>query len=158
MHVNKALGSQEVLWGVKHIPWIFPMLLHWEGTSNSLTVFDIYRWEIFSKAIHRLAWVFQRSIGAERSRPNFFKVYKCLKIRVHTKRDFYKCQRVWGWRDLCRSLVCPPSQRTSPSFKVSSGPCQLLNISRDGSSTTSLRDLSQGCTTCQGRGLGTRKL
>lgn len=38
------------------------MLLHWEGTSNSLTVFDIYRWEIFSKAIQRLAWVFQRGL------------------------------------------------------------------------------------------------
>lgn len=49
------------------------MLLYQAGTTDSLIVFDRDRWEIFSKAIPRLAQVFQRgNFGAERYTPDFF--------------------------------------------------------------------------------------
>lgn len=71
------------------------MLLYRAETSNSLIALDVYRWEILSKAIHGLAWVFQRGLSEQKGLDLIFlKIYKCLNIQVHTKRDFYVCQRI----------------------------------------------------------------
>ena len=130
MHINKALRSQDIHRGAKHIPWIFPMLFYQAGTSNSLTGFDIHAWEIFSKAIHRLAWVSQRGLLEQKCLGLILLRYinawtfRCIQkgIFLHMSENH---RIVLGWMDLWKSLVWPPSQRTSASLLVSSGPCPV---------------------------------